>query len=81
MWIDLSCDVVFYGIFFFDDECFVFFDCVYVIGCIYWDLVVLYGDSEVLFGKWFEKIGKRKDVSVVVLIVLINLDLLVYYEK
>ncbi|KAK4651055.1 hypothetical protein QC762_700310 [Podospora pseudocomata] len=50
-----------------DDERLAFLDRAHAIGCTHWDSAALYGDSEVLLGKWFEKTGKRKDVSVVFL--------------
>lgn len=33
------------------------------IGCTHWDSAALYGDSEELIGKWFQRTGKRGDVS------------------
>lgn len=32
-------------------------------GCTHWDSAALYGDSEELIGKWFQRTGKRGDVS------------------
>jgi aryl-alcohol dehydrogenase-like predicted oxidoreductase len=40
-----------------------FLDRAYELGCTHWDSAALYGDSEELLGKWFERTGKRKEVS------------------
>ena len=32
-------------------------------GCVHWDSAALYGDSEELLGKWFQRTGKRDEVS------------------
>lgn len=46
-----------------DEERFKLLDRAHEIGCVHWDSAALYGDSEDLLGKWFERTGKRKDVS------------------
>jgi aryl-alcohol dehydrogenase-like predicted oxidoreductase len=46
-----------------DDERLKFLDRAYELGCTHWDSAALYGDSEVLLGKWFERTGKRSEVS------------------
>ncbi|KAI2616308.1 putative aldo-keto reductase [Hypoxylon sp. NC1633] len=45
-----------------DEERFEFLDRAYELGCRHWDSAALYGDSEVLLGKWFQRTGKRKDI-------------------
>ncbi|KAI4267510.1 MAG: hypothetical protein LQ337_008313 [Flavoplaca oasis] len=32
------------------------------LGCVHWDSAALYGDSEELLGKWFQRTGKRGDI-------------------
>ncbi|KAF7795057.1 hypothetical protein EIP86_006201 [Pleurotus ostreatoroseus] len=39
-----------------------FLDELYASGCTNWDTANVYGDSEVLIGKWLQKTGKRKDI-------------------
>lgn len=55
-------DQAFYGVPTSDEERFVLLDRVHELGCVYWDSAQLYGDSEELLGKWFQRTGKRKDV-------------------
>jgi aryl-alcohol dehydrogenase-like predicted oxidoreductase len=45
-----------------DEERFKLLDRAHELGCVHWDSAALYGDSEDLLGKWFERTGKRKDV-------------------
>ncbi|KAK0671278.1 putative aldo-keto reductase [Cercophora samala] len=45
-----------------DDDRLAFLDRAHELGCTHWDSAALYGDSEVLLGKWFEKTGKRSDI-------------------
>ncbi|KAI0266187.1 Aldo/keto reductase [Gloeopeniophorella convolvens] len=44
------------------DEGFKVLDAVFASGCTNWDTADVYGDSEVLIGKWFKRTGKRADV-------------------
>jgi aryl-alcohol dehydrogenase-like predicted oxidoreductase len=37
-------------------------DAAYAEGCNHWDSADVYGDSELLIGKWFAKTGKRKEI-------------------
>ncbi|KAJ7759555.1 NADP-dependent oxidoreductase domain-containing protein [Mycena metata] len=37
-------------------------DAAYAAGCTFWDTANVYGDSEVLLGKWFKRTGKRADI-------------------
>jgi aryl-alcohol dehydrogenase-like predicted oxidoreductase len=46
-----------------DDERLKFLDRAHKLGCTHWDSAALYGDSEELLGKWFERTGKRSEVS------------------
>ncbi|KAI0381397.1 putative aldo-keto reductase [Hypomontagnella monticulosa] len=52
----------FYGVPPPDEERFQFLDRAYELGCRHWDSAALYGDSEELLGKWFQRTGKRKDI-------------------
>ncbi|KAK3905225.1 NADP-dependent oxidoreductase domain-containing protein [Staphylotrichum tortipilum] len=52
----------FYGAVPSDEERFKLLDRAHEIGCVHWDSAALYGDSEDLLGKWFERTGKRKDI-------------------
>ncbi|KAI2635717.1 putative aldo-keto reductase [Hypomontagnella submonticulosa] len=52
----------FYGVPPPDEERFKFLDRAYELGCRHWDSAALYGDSEELLGKWFQRTGKRKDI-------------------
>ncbi|KAH6627352.1 NADP-dependent oxidoreductase domain-containing protein [Chaetomium tenue] len=45
-----------------DEERFKLLDRAHELGCVHWDSAALYGDSEDLLGKWFERTGKRKDI-------------------
>ncbi|KAL2189270.1 Aldo/keto reductase [Thermothelomyces heterothallicus CBS 203.75] len=45
-----------------DEERFKLLDRAHELGCVHWDSAALYGDSEELLGKWFERTGKRKDI-------------------
>ncbi|KAH9884333.1 NADP-dependent oxidoreductase domain-containing protein [Xylariomycetidae sp. FL2044] len=44
-----------------DEERFEFLERAYELGCTHWDSAALYGDSEELLGKWFQRTGKRKE--------------------
>ncbi|MBE3045552.1 aldo/keto reductase [Candidatus Bathyarchaeota archaeon] len=46
-----------------DEERFAFLDRALEMGCVHWDSAALYGDSEELLGKWFQRTGKRDEVS------------------
>jgi aryl-alcohol dehydrogenase-like predicted oxidoreductase len=59
----LTFGAAFYGIPPPDNERLAFLDRAYELGCTHWDSAALYGDSEELLGKWFERTGKRKEVS------------------
>ncbi|KAI1158476.1 putative aldo-keto reductase [Nemania serpens] len=52
----------FYGVPPSDEERLAFLDRAYELGCTHWDSAALYGDSEELLGKWFQKTGKRKEI-------------------
>ena len=52
----------FYGTPLPDDERFAFLDRALDLGCTHWDSAALYGDSEELLGKWFQRTGKRSEV-------------------
>ncbi|KAL7626080.1 hypothetical protein AAE478_002850 [Parahypoxylon ruwenzoriense] len=52
----------FYGVPPSDEERFKFLDRAHELGCTHWDSAALYGDSEELLGKWFQRTGKRKDI-------------------
>jgi aryl-alcohol dehydrogenase-like predicted oxidoreductase len=39
-------------------------DHVHKLGCRFWDTADVYGDSEDLIGKWFQRSGKRNDIFV-----------------
>jgi aryl-alcohol dehydrogenase-like predicted oxidoreductase len=45
-----------------DEERLKVLDAVYASGCNHWDSANIYGDSEVLIGKWFKRTGKRNDI-------------------
>ncbi|OTB03017.1 hypothetical protein M426DRAFT_322243 [Hypoxylon sp. CI-4A] len=45
-----------------DEERLKFLDRAHELGCTHWDSAALYGDSEVILGKWFQRTGKRKDI-------------------
>ncbi|KAH8887905.1 Aldo/keto reductase, partial [Thozetella sp. PMI_491] len=45
-----------------DEERFKVLDRAYELGCTHWDSSDLYGDCEVLLGKWFKRTGKRDDI-------------------
>ncbi|KAK4244653.1 NADP-dependent oxidoreductase domain-containing protein [Corynascus novoguineensis] len=45
-----------------DEERFKLLDRAHELGCVHWDSAALYGDSEELLGRWFERTGKRKDI-------------------
>ncbi|KAI1848696.1 hypothetical protein JX265_005677 [Neoarthrinium moseri] len=53
---------VFYGAVPSDEERFKFLDRAVEIGATFWDTAALYGDSEVLIGRWFKRSGKRNEV-------------------
>ncbi|KAK7460545.1 Aldo-keto reductase str7 [Stygiomarasmius scandens] len=52
----------FYGAVGTDEERFQVLDAAYAQGCRHWDSSNVYGDSEVLIGKWFKKTGKRQEI-------------------
>lgn len=52
----------FYGAVPSDEERLKLLDRAHELGCTHWDSAALYGDSEDLLGKWFQRTGKRKDV-------------------
>lgn len=52
----------FYGVPPSDEERFKLLDRAYELGCTHWDSARLYGDSEELLGKWFQRTGKRKEI-------------------
>ncbi|KAJ7036068.1 NADP-dependent oxidoreductase domain-containing protein [Mycena alexandri] len=45
-----------------DEDRFKVLDAAYAAGCTFWDTANIYGDSEVLLGKWFKRTGKRADI-------------------
>ncbi|KAJ8068727.1 hypothetical protein OCU04_002425 [Sclerotinia nivalis] len=45
-----------------DEERFEFLDRAHELGCTHWDSAQMYGDNEVLLGKWFTRTGKRSDI-------------------
>lgn len=45
-----------------DEERLQFLDRAYELGCTHWDSAALYGDSEELLGKWFQRTGKRNEI-------------------
>ncbi|KAK7186801.1 hypothetical protein DPSP01_001151 [Paraphaeosphaeria sporulosa] len=45
-----------------DEERLKFLDRAYELGCTHWDSAALYGDSEELLGKWFQRTGKRNEI-------------------
>ncbi|KAJ6482299.1 NADP-dependent oxidoreductase domain-containing protein [Mycena vitilis] len=45
-----------------DEERFKVLDAAHAAGCVFWDTADIYGDSEVLIGKWFKRTGKRDDI-------------------
>ena len=55
--------LAFYGVPAADEERFELLNRVYELGCVHWDSAALYGDSEELIGKWFQRTGKRREVS------------------
>lgn len=52
----------FYGSIQPDEERLAVLDALYAKGCTNWDTSNVYGDSEVLIGKWFKKTGKRNEI-------------------
>ncbi|KAF7864496.1 hypothetical protein EAF04_006629 [Stromatinia cepivora] len=46
-----------------DEERFEFLDRAYELGCTHWDSAQMYGDNEVLLGKWFTRTGKRSEMA------------------
>lgn len=54
--------IAFYGKPGSDEERFEFLDRAYELGCTHWDSAQMYGDNEVLLGKWFTRTGKRSEV-------------------
>ncbi|KAJ8113816.1 hypothetical protein ONZ43_g5060 [Nemania bipapillata] len=52
----------FYGVPPSDEERLELLDRAYELGCTHWDSAALYGDSEELLGKWFQRTGKRKEI-------------------
>ena len=45
-----------------DEERFKLLDRAYELGQTFWDTADMYGDSEDLLGKWFQRTGKRDEV-------------------
>jgi aryl-alcohol dehydrogenase-like predicted oxidoreductase len=45
-----------------DEDRFAFLDRAYELGATNWDSADIYGDSEELIGKWFERTGKRDEI-------------------
>ncbi|KAK0447349.1 NADP-dependent oxidoreductase domain-containing protein, partial [Desarmillaria tabescens] len=45
-----------------DEERFKILDAAYEKGCRHWDSADIYGDSELLIGKWFKRTGKRNEI-------------------
>uniref|UniRef100_A0A8H8CEZ4 NADP-dependent oxidoreductase domain-containing protein n=1 Tax=Psilocybe cubensis TaxID=181762 RepID=A0A8H8CEZ4_PSICU len=54
----------FYGPIDSDEDRFKVLDAAFDAGCTNWDSANIYGDSEVLLGKWFKRTGKRKDLFI-----------------
>lgn len=52
----------FYGALESDEERFKVLDRAYELGQNFWDSADVYGDSEDLIGKWFQRTGKRKEI-------------------
>ncbi|GAB1321072.1 hypothetical protein MFIFM68171_11282 [Madurella fahalii] len=52
----------FYGALPPDEERLRLLDRAHELGCVHWDSAALYGDSEELLGRWFERTGKRNDI-------------------
>ncbi|KAJ7733118.1 NADP-dependent oxidoreductase domain-containing protein [Mycena metata] len=52
----------FYGEVESDEDRFKVLDAAHAAGCTFWDTANVYGDSEVLLGKWFKRTGKRADI-------------------
>ncbi|PBK63658.1 Aldo/keto reductase [Armillaria solidipes] len=52
----------FYGAVDSDEERFKILDAAYEKGCTHWDSADIYGDSELLIGKWFKRTGKRNEI-------------------
>ncbi|KAK0434551.1 Aldo keto reductase [Desarmillaria tabescens] len=52
----------FYGKVDSDEERFKILDAAYEKGCRHWDSADIYGDSELLIGKWFKRTGKRNEI-------------------
>ncbi|KAI0938383.1 hypothetical protein AcV5_000077 [Taiwanofungus camphoratus] len=52
----------FYGKALPDEERLKVLDALYENGCTNWDTADIYGDSEILIGKWFKKTGKRNEI-------------------
>lgn len=52
----------FYGVPTSDEERYSLLDRAHELGCVHWDSAALYGDSEELLGRWFQRTGKRKEV-------------------
>ncbi|KAF2836217.1 aldo/keto reductase [Patellaria atrata CBS 101060] len=52
----------FYGVPTLDEDRFKLLDRVYELGCVHWDSAALYGDSEELIGRWFQRTGKRTEI-------------------
>ncbi|OTA91150.1 hypothetical protein M434DRAFT_22551 [Hypoxylon sp. CO27-5] len=45
-----------------DEERFKLLDRAHELGCRHWDSAALYGDSEVILGKWFQRTDKREEI-------------------
>ncbi|KAG7440146.1 Aldo/keto reductase [Guyanagaster necrorhizus] len=45
-----------------DEERFKILDAAYEKGCRHWDSSNIYGDSELLIGKWFKRTGRRNEI-------------------
>jgi len=45
-----------------DEERFKLLDKAYELGATNWDSADMYGDSELLLGKWFKRTGKRNEI-------------------
>ncbi|KAL9003142.1 MAG: hypothetical protein Q9188_003964 [Gyalolechia gomerana] len=52
----------FYGVPTSDEDRYALLDRAQDLGCIHWDSAALYGDSEELLGRWFQRTGKRKEI-------------------
>ncbi|KAK0234593.1 NADP-dependent oxidoreductase domain-containing protein [Armillaria nabsnona] len=52
----------FYGSVDSDEERYKILDAAYESGCTHWDSSNVYGDSELLIGKWFKRSGKRNEI-------------------